>query len=172
MDESLDMTTRTQIKNLLMHAVAWRIGNEIVKYLCRPSINHQGLGFTVHYTWMPPTTGYLVSVRGGCVFTSHAGTPESRVSVLLPPNRDPLTLTAKQVGDHLISLVGYHFFEWHDVGLDELFVRSYWGAWDDGEKLYLDRSLHHRQLDVALKEGKKQNQIAIWDCRLNKEIRV
>lgn len=51
---------------------------------------------------------------------------------------------------------------------------SFYGVWVDSEsgKVYLDISVNYDSLDVALQVAKEENQLAIWDVKNQKEIRV
>lgn len=50
--------------------------------------------------------------------------------------------------------------------------RTFFGGWRDGENTYLDLSTSFDDLEEALRYAGQHGQIAIWDARANKEIRV
>ena len=46
------------------------------------------------------------------------------------------------------------------------------GLWENQGKLYIDVSINYQDLETAKSFGKANEQLAIWDLKNNKEIKI
>ena len=98
-----------------------------------------------------------------------------------------ITLNAKDLSNanltsgYMVSLKGYEVITTiNDLTTNALLAHAriahalggYVGLWLDKDKLYIDISIHKNNQAEAIKTGKFNNQIAIYDIENDKEIRV
>lgn len=96
-----------------------------------------------------PTTGYMASWNSLEVYV----------------RLRTVNLSATSVTDTLAAI------ERKIAGLNECGF-EYFGGWVDDGLLYLDASEHFETLEEAMKFGREQQQLAIWDIEAGAEIRL
>lgn len=88
---------------------------------------------------------------------------------------------ANLTSGYMVSISGYEVITTiNDLTTNSLLAHAriahalggYVGLWLDNDKLYIDISLNIKSLENALKTGKFNNQLAIYDIVNAKEIRV
>lgn len=98
-----------------------------------------------------------------------------------------ITLDAKTLEDanlksgYMVSLAGYEIITTvNELTTNALLAHArmahalggFVGLWLDTDKLYIDISINEKDRQKALKTGKFNNQLAIYDVENDKEIRV
>lgn len=105
------------------------------------------------YTWSPyedgePDSGYMVSLNG---YEQTYRLNDFRL-----------------IGDGMVTVWASRA----DVQAAINVHGTWFGAWVDGDTVYLDVSEHVTDRETALRLGAERDQLAVWDVAAGKEIRV
>ena len=117
--------------------------NNLLQFV-RQTIERGGASYCIHTGQMNPSKGYMVSLKD---YNLRIDTTELSYAEI------------EYEIKHYTSQVNYvYLYEKHTP------EDSFLGTWFDGDTLHLDISVNIDNLDDALKLGRDNKQIAIYDC--------
>lgn len=102
-----------------------------------------------------------ILANGGATWSPVAKSPKTGFMVSLP-GREVRVPVAEFSDVRLGQYMADH----------ELMRGHFYGAWVDGDAVYLDVSLNVRSEGLALYLGAKFDQLAVWDIEAEREVRV
>lgn len=111
---------------------------------------NKGASYNVVTGELNPKSGYMVAIAG-----------HERVIDNVTSEKQLQYLIADYLGDKAIILTS-------GITGDDKFV----GTWVNDGKLYLDVSVNIADKDTAIALAKSSNQLAIWDCKNQTEIKT
>lgn len=117
--------------------------NNLLQFV-KQTIKNGGASYCMHTGQMNPETGYMVSLQ----------------EYNLPVDTTELSYAEIEYEiKHYTSQVNYVYLYERHAPED-----SFLGTWFDGDILHLDVSINVDNLDEAIKLGRLNKQIAIYDC--------